>query len=194
MRKRIERAPRDEWRTRVHVLMGHAAYLYTMGQHDMPAWFYDLAEKLALAHLDTATVERVRQVAEQMRAKHAPSTETTRGVKEDGVWSTGICDRGVFLESSDFHHDARLYVDGDFQGAEKLTYAAEIATRLNAWQVVSRTLAASKTASPADAAVPTHALDPEDPRCVDGAPACQDCLCRGGCLKASPSEPENKAP
>lgn len=155
-RKRVPRtpAPRNEWQTAVHVLMGHAAYLYALGQQDMPAWFYGLAEKLAKEHLDDASVQRVREVARQMQEKHAQRTTEAGSVKETGVWSPGVSNRGVFLESSDFHHDARLYVDGDFQGSEKMLYATEIATRLNAWQAADRAAtarAAGVEASPSSA-------------------------------------------
>lgn len=137
-------APRNEWKSSVRVLMGHAAQLYVTGQRDMPAWLYRLAEKLARDHVDELLAAQVHEVAEQMRKKYAPTSEAGHGVRETGVWTTGVCDRGVFAESSDFHHDARLYVDGDFQGTEKLAYATEIATRLNAWQAVNLALARPK--------------------------------------------------
>jgi hypothetical protein len=42
--------------------------------------------------------------------------------------------KGVFVESDDFTHDVRLYVNGDFANMEqRLAYADEIAKRLNAW-------------------------------------------------------------
>ena len=58
-------------------------------------------------------------------------------VKESGPWSAGVVesDGRTYVESSDFTHDARMYVTGDFESAEqKLEYAQEIARRLNAWQ------------------------------------------------------------
>lgn len=59
-----------EWQTVVFTLMGHAASLYASGQHDMPRWFYDLAEKIAREHLDEAHAVRAREVGVQQRAKY----------------------------------------------------------------------------------------------------------------------------
>ena len=59
---------RDEWQSAVFTLMGHASELYAEGKHDMPAWCYELAEKIARAHVDEAQAQRVRQVAAQQRA------------------------------------------------------------------------------------------------------------------------------
>jgi hypothetical protein len=50
--------------------MGHAAGLYAEGRHDMPAWCYELAEKIARTHVDEAHAQRVRQVAVQQRAMY----------------------------------------------------------------------------------------------------------------------------
>lgn len=56
-------------------------------------------------------------------------------VDESGHWSARQDGPKTFVESDDFTHDVRLYVDGDFATpAEKLSYAAEIARRLNAWK------------------------------------------------------------
>jgi len=61
-------------------------------------------------------------------------------VSEDGYWEAGVSLKGpnagcTYVESSDFTHDARLYVSGDFESAErKMAYAQEIARRLNAWK------------------------------------------------------------
>ena len=55
-------------------------------------------------------------------------------VKENGPWHAGICsDRSAhFVESDDFEHDVRLYIDGDFgSDADRALYAQEIARRLN---------------------------------------------------------------
>jgi len=57
--------------------------------------------------------------------------------KERGPWQAGVVesDGRVFVESHDFTHDVRLYVDGDFRNdAERLAYAEEITRRLNAWK------------------------------------------------------------
>ena len=44
--------------------------------------------------------------------------------------------KGVFVESDDFTHDVRLYVNGDFTNTEqRFAYAEEIAKRLNDWEV-----------------------------------------------------------
>ena len=65
-----EASERDEWQSAVFVLMGHAAGLYADGKHDMPAWCYELAEKIARTHLDEAHALRVRQVAVQQRVMY----------------------------------------------------------------------------------------------------------------------------
>lgn len=50
-----------------------------------------------------------------------------------GPWSAGTTSDGrAYLESSDFTHDVRLYVDGDFAwSGDKLNYAKGIASQLN---------------------------------------------------------------
>ena len=57
-------------------------------------------------------------------------------IQERGPW-TARTDKGdskVFIESGDFTHDVRLYVNGDFEDdAQRMAYAQEIARRLNAW-------------------------------------------------------------
>lgn len=57
-------------------------------------------------------------------------------VTESGPWKAGYDDdRSVFVESDDFTHDVRLYVNGDFASLEqRMAYAEEIARRLNAWK------------------------------------------------------------
>lgn len=56
-------------------------------------------------------------------------------IEESGPWMAGVASDGrVFVESDDFTHDVRLYVNGDFTGPEqKLEYAREIVKRLNAF-------------------------------------------------------------
>ena len=51
-----------------------------------------------------------------------------------GPWSAGTTSDGrAYLDSSDFNHDVRLYVDGDFAWpGDKLNYAKGIARQLNA--------------------------------------------------------------
>lgn len=65
-----EENERADWQSAVFTLMGHAAGLYAEGKHDMPAWCYELAEKIARTHLDEAHAQRVREVAVQQRAKY----------------------------------------------------------------------------------------------------------------------------
>lgn len=56
-------------------------------------------------------------------------------VEESGPWAAGYSDGKVFVESEDFTHDVRLYVDGDFGSTDnRKKYAEEIARRLNDWQ------------------------------------------------------------
>lgn len=59
-------------------------------------------------------------------------------IKENGPW-LAIEEKGdVFVESEDFTHDVRLYVNGDFESLDqRLAYAEEIARRLNAWKLTS---------------------------------------------------------
>jgi hypothetical protein len=67
-------APADdyhEWQNAVFTLMGYASGLYAEGLHDMPAWFYALAEKIARKHVDEAQAKRVREVATRESAKYA---------------------------------------------------------------------------------------------------------------------------
>lgn len=58
-------------------------------------------------------------------------------IKEAGPWWVGVTEDGsrVFIESYDFTHDVRLYVNGDFyDDGQRRAYADEIAKRLNAWK------------------------------------------------------------
>lgn len=59
-------------------------------------------------------------------------------VQEDGPWATYIASDGrIGVASEDFHHDAILWVYGDFvDNEEELSYAVEIAKRLNAGKAV----------------------------------------------------------
>ena len=53
-------------------------------------------------------------------------------IYDNGNWEAGRTDDRIFVESSDFTHDVRLYVDGDFEDIpQKYAYATEIAKRLN---------------------------------------------------------------
>ena len=50
-----------------------------------------------------------------------------------GKWKVGYeKQEGVFIESSDFKHDCRLYINGDFGSIDdEKEYAQNIADRLN---------------------------------------------------------------
>lgn len=68
-----------------------------------------------------------------------PDSKDTSDVIERGPW-IAVQDADdddevgeTYIESQDFIHDARLYINGDFEDQEdKLDYAIEIAKRLNA--------------------------------------------------------------
>lgn len=66
-----------------------------------------------------------------------PQTNPVNWVYDNGKWSAKV-DKKIFVESDDFTHDVRLYIDGDFEDdLQKLAYAKEIAKRLN---VTSQTI------------------------------------------------------
>ena len=51
---------------------------------------------------------------------------------DHGIWTVGESETGVYLESSDFSFDGRLYINGDFDDvAQELAYAKSICYRLN---------------------------------------------------------------
>ena len=51
---------------------------------------------------------------------------------DKGIWSVNVEKGKMFLESSDFSHDVRLYIDGDFINLDqRLAYASELKQRLN---------------------------------------------------------------
>jgi len=55
-------------------------------------------------------------------------------VAENGTWTWGKNEKDgeFFIESSDFTHDVRLYLNGDFADEQqKIMYLTEIAKRLN---------------------------------------------------------------
>ena len=98
----------DEWQSAVFTLMGHAAGLYAEGKHDMPAWCYGLAEKIARAHLDDAHGDRVQQVAAQQRAMHGEPADSapiaaqaapTEPVTMPSHWSVSVTADGDTLVS-----------------------------------------------------------------------------------------------
>jgi len=49
------------------------------------------------------------------------------------MWTVGVTkDNRVFLETDDFTHDVRLYVNGDFASKDdEIKYASDIARKLN---------------------------------------------------------------
>jgi len=56
---------------------------------------------------------------------------------DKGPWSEGKTDDGrVYIESEDFEHDVRLYVDGDFAEGDCKHYAERMAAWMNAAPVV----------------------------------------------------------
>lgn len=69
---------------------------------------------------------------QQLKDKFEKQSESTNWVYDNGKWSAKV-DKKIFVESDDFTHDVRLYIDGDFEDdLQKLAYAKEIAKRLNA--------------------------------------------------------------
>ena len=49
-----------------------------------------------------------------------------------GTWTVGETESQEFIESSDFNHDVRLYLNGDFEDdTQRLNYLQHIADRLN---------------------------------------------------------------
>ena len=54
-------------------------------------------------------------------------------VWDKGIWTVGQTESQEFIESSDFNHDVRLYLNGDFEDdTQRLNYLKHIADRLNA--------------------------------------------------------------
>lgn len=73
-------------------------------------WAYQLVRKTEAAVLEKLNAQSVKS-------------------PDNGKWNTGIASDGqVFLQSDDFNHDVRLYVNGDFDGD-----TADYADRLAAW-------------------------------------------------------------
>lgn len=101
------------------------------------------AESVTLPALDEALHYLKFHYAEdephmqRITAAAAGQATPSEPVKERGPWTarTEIAEKPfeVFVESDDFTHDVRLYVSGDFRDNEqRLSYAGEIARRLNA--------------------------------------------------------------
>jgi hypothetical protein len=53
--------------------------------------------------------------------------------KKFGMWTVGVTkEEKVFLETDDFTHDVRLYINGDFHDKEQeIKYASNLARKLN---------------------------------------------------------------
>jgi hypothetical protein len=49
------------------------------------------------------------------------------------MWTVGVTkDKQVFLETDDFTHDVRLYVNGDFASKDdEIKYASDLARKIN---------------------------------------------------------------
>jgi hypothetical protein len=66
---------------------------------------------------------------------HPAKTLTNENHEWDrGIWTVGVDGMTKeFIESSDFNHDVRLYLNGDFEtDTQRLNYLQHIAERLNA--------------------------------------------------------------
>jgi hypothetical protein len=52
---------------------------------------------------------------------------------KNAMWTVGVTtDERVYLQDDDFTHDARLYVNGDFENKEQeIKYASILARKLN---------------------------------------------------------------
>jgi hypothetical protein len=52
---------------------------------------------------------------------------------KNAMWTVGVTtDERVYLQDDDFTHDARLYVNGDFENKEQeIKYASMLARKLN---------------------------------------------------------------
>ena len=60
-----------------------------------------------------------------------------------GDWTVGQTESQEFIESSDFNHDVRLYLNGDFEDdTQRLNYLQHIADRLNTHPVKEQELLA----------------------------------------------------
>lgn len=68
----------------VHTLIGHGAFLSGQGQHDMPAYFMGLAERIAQAIGNRALAERCKQLAASpaVGPQEAPTYHLSRAEQE----------------------------------------------------------------------------------------------------------------
>jgi hypothetical protein len=104
----------------LNALLSHMEYVY--------------ATNSATAHPGRPTILGTLQQLQASSEKKLRALFLEPEPEDTGTWTTGVSgnDR-IFLESSDFAHDVRLYVDGDFvDRGQKLSYALGIANRLNA--------------------------------------------------------------
>lgn len=65
---------REEWESAVFTLIGHAEGLHMEGKREMPAWFYELAAKIARTHLGSVQALRVQQLGAERIAKYAATS------------------------------------------------------------------------------------------------------------------------
>lgn len=75
---------------------------------------------------------------------------------DKGPWAPGTTGDGrAFLESDDFEHDVRLYIDGDFADAdEKRRYASSLADMMNLKLVLLRQEPVEETDEQQETATP----------------------------------------
>lgn len=99
----------------------------------------DVAAVMALAKQIEEAGERpipiLVKAADALRALCAAASRPVGvSVPDNGTWRAGWCDDGtdrVFIESNDFTHDVRLYVDGDFESfRQRLNYAKRLAANM----------------------------------------------------------------
>lgn len=78
--------------------------------------------------------DMLKKVAAMTHATETPITDAPLAERRDkGPWRAGVTDdKRVFVESADFTHDVRLYIDGDFANLDqKVRYATGIANQLS---------------------------------------------------------------
>ncbi len=83
----------------------------------------------------------------------------SKSVVDKGPWHHGVTQDGKrhFVQSEDFRHDTRLYIDGDFAGTnDKERYAKGIATQLNAAPVATQPDVTQQTLDDVMAGIPAR--------------------------------------
>ncbi|WP_406611870.1 hypothetical protein [Alcaligenes aquatilis] len=83
----------------------------------------------------------------------------SKSVVDKGPWHHGVTQDGKrhFVQSEDFRHDTRLYIDGDFAGTnDKERYAKGIATQLNAAPVAAQPDLTQQTLDDVMAGIPAR--------------------------------------